>query len=441
MSTETQRPLSPIERWYWILDQVSPLNAIARVHIDGALDEASVSDAADALQARHPFLRVAVVADADGTDPRFVPSSGRLEVRTITGDAQAWEREVDTVELADGLDTVTGPLGRILHVDNGNGSHDLVLIASHIVADGATMLTLLRDLVVYAEATQRGEPPVIESLRSLEAPETGLPKAFRGMLGAVRSMKVALAEEVAIARARPKRLTAERDVEPTARRTRLIRRELDGAELAQLTAACKKAGVSVHGALSAALALAVGDELTPGQSGKVMIGSPVDFRDDLQPPVGRHEAGAYVCAVPSVLKYGPAEDLWAIAASTNAELRKRVEKDHHFALVSMLRLLTPKSLARSARTLRMVDQRGPGNICLSNLGRYEFPESLGEWTMSGTQLVAGISVSGFFVGVVNSSHGRLFWNFTYIEDIVSAERANRIVDATLHHVRSTLVGA
>ena len=35
MRTEVRRPRCPVERWYWIADQVSLLNVIARVRLTG----------------------------------------------------------------------------------------------------------------------------------------------------------------------------------------------------------------------------------------------------------------------------------------------------------------------------------------------------------------------------------------------------------------------
>ena len=35
MRTEVRRPRCPVERWYWIADQVSPLNVTARVRLTG----------------------------------------------------------------------------------------------------------------------------------------------------------------------------------------------------------------------------------------------------------------------------------------------------------------------------------------------------------------------------------------------------------------------
>jgi hypothetical protein len=49
MRTEVRRPLSPVERWFWIADQVSPLNVIARVriHPDAAVSHRSAQSVPD----------------------------------------------------------------------------------------------------------------------------------------------------------------------------------------------------------------------------------------------------------------------------------------------------------------------------------------------------------------------------------------------------------
>jgi hypothetical protein len=83
MRTEVRRPLSPVERWYWIADQVPPLNAIACVHLTGHVPAGVLDRAVADLPAEHPLLRVAVRANADGTNPVFAPSSQNTPVRTV----------------------------------------------------------------------------------------------------------------------------------------------------------------------------------------------------------------------------------------------------------------------------------------------------------------------------------------------------------------------
>ena len=148
--TEVRRPLSPVERWFWIADQVSPLNVIARVRLVGHLPEGVLGRAAAALAAEYPLLRVAIRADADGTNPAFVPSSQSIPVRTVRGDDMrmgASSRRART--------RVRRWIGAADHCcasstscwDSPEEAHDLVLTVSHVIADGTTALSLLRRLI------------------------------------------------------------------------------------------------------------------------------------------------------------------------------------------------------------------------------------------------------------------------------------------------------
>lgn len=69
---EIRRPLSAVERWYWLSDQFSALNVISRVRVHGRLSIDDLRRGLDALQARHPLLRARIEHDA-GLDPRWVP--------------------------------------------------------------------------------------------------------------------------------------------------------------------------------------------------------------------------------------------------------------------------------------------------------------------------------------------------------------------------------
>src|SRR3712207_5672123 len=109
--TEVNRPLSPVERWYWIADHFSPLNVIARVRVHGELSIPGLQAALDTLQERHPLLRTTIVADDVGRNPTFVSGLvGPIPLRTAQSDQ--WEREVDEHEMNDRIDLRHGPLCR-----------------------------------------------------------------------------------------------------------------------------------------------------------------------------------------------------------------------------------------------------------------------------------------------------------------------------------------
>ncbi|MET7394198.1 hypothetical protein ABZS66_11960 [Dactylosporangium sp. NPDC005572] len=443
MSTEVRRPLSPMERWYWICDQISPLNVIARVRVAGAIPPEDLARAAGWLVREHPLLRVAVADEPDGTAPRFVAAPqtdlGIRTVRPESPDPARWEREVDEVELATSLDWRNGPLARIVDVAHPDGTHDLILTVSHVIADGTTALRLLQRLVELAADPPPAPPPSREALPS---PEALLPRRVNGLPRPVHMALAVLADGVLMGVARPRRLAPLTPVPPDRRQTRLVSRTLDPHRLRELVARCRQEGVTVHSALTAAIAFAVAG-VAIGRAGTVCVGAPVDFRAELVPPVGPHDAGAYVATVPSYVRVAPtgpqdAAALWTAARGVSRDLRRRRRFRQHLALVSMLRRMSPPSVLRSASAVRMIDRIGPGNVCLSNLGRFDFPDRIGAWDLTGAQFVAGISISGSLVASVNTSHAALHCNFTYIDGVVTRERAGRIADEAVRTLLSSL---
>ncbi len=78
--TEINRPLSAVERWYWLCDQFSTLNVISRVRVRGELRFAALRRGLNKLQARHPLLRARIEHD-DGLNPRWVPCARPIPLR------------------------------------------------------------------------------------------------------------------------------------------------------------------------------------------------------------------------------------------------------------------------------------------------------------------------------------------------------------------------
>jgi hypothetical protein len=106
-------------------------------------------------------------------------------------------------------------------------------------------------------------------------------------------------------------------------------------------------------------------------------------------------------------------------------------------LLWALRFICPPSLAKSAKAFGLIERNGPLNVGISNLGRYDFAERVGDWQLSGAQFISGVPPTGYFLAAVNTSHDELFWNFTYTDGVVSYTSARRFADGSL----ITLLGA
>ncbi|MFI5818157.1 short-chain dehydrogenase [Streptomyces rishiriensis] len=446
-AAEIARPLTPLERWYWICDQISPLNVIGHVRVRGRLSEEVLGQGLDALQARHPLLRAAIRAEADGSGAHFVPLTGQpIPLRTVSlpdGDEHPgephWQRELNEHEFSEPVDWATGPLARAVAISRSD-VHDLIITVPHCVADGTTVLSLLRQWLHLAARCETGEvrgDAELEPARALPGPEGLLPPEYRGMKGAAKVAAQLLSDQSAARRLKPSRLEPSRRVPFAQRATRLIHHELDGQDVEVLAQACKRERTTVHGMLAAAMVTAVAEDADTGP-GHLTIGSPITFRETLEPPVTDDELGTYVATVPSVVAYRPGQSLWPMARAISRDLARRRNRGEHLTAVAAMGFVAPKTVAKSNRFLRFMEEKGPITLCLSNLGRFDFPDRIGPWEVSDAEFVTGLSVNAYFVATVNTSHGRLAWNFTHVDQAVPRDRTARMADASVESVLAAL---
>ena len=91
-SAPLPRPLAPLERWHWTVDQVAPLHIIARVRVSGRIQVSALRAALDLLGHRHPLLRATIWSDR-GANPQFVADHRPIPLRLVRhGD---WVSEID----------------------------------------------------------------------------------------------------------------------------------------------------------------------------------------------------------------------------------------------------------------------------------------------------------------------------------------------------------
>jgi hypothetical protein len=421
------RELSPAERWYWIIDQLSTLNVSARVRVEGELSTEALRTALDALRARHPYLRLAIADEESG--PRFLSTDNPIPLREVHSDEvddTRWAREVDEREFAEPIDWRSGPLARAVVLRQPGQVSDLIISIPHCIADGTTALALLRQWVRLSatppapDSDPVGElvPSPVESLfqahhremsdMPAKEPEAGNESepAYDGQVG---------------------RFVPDRFVPFDQRRTRMLHRAIDGDALENLLHACRRRGVTMHGVLAAAMACAVARDAGAEPRTPFAVGSPVDFRAELTRPVAEDEVGCYVSAVHSVVAYQP-DDVWSMARFVNRDIAERRRRGEQYSVFGLLASGGPRGIADCEPLVRYIEEHGSFNFFVSNIGRFDFPDAAGGLRLSGAQFVGGISVVGYFASSVSTCHDQLSWNFTYIDDAVSRERAERVVD-------------
>ena len=428
------RRLSPLERWHWTADQVAPLHICSRARVTGRIEVAAIRAALDTLTRRHPVLRTVIVSDG-GATPRFVPTEACQIPLRLVGQG-SWLTEVDH-ELRARFEP-GGPLLRATLITVEPGVHDFVITSTYSVADCVSVVSLARQVLELAAGGALGGWSPETAMPS--GPEDLVPKKFRGIRGKERAGARFVADAAVQRRTSPMRLPAGARVAPAERFTRLVHRSIGGAEYRALLAECRDRRVLPESAIGAALATAAGADVGAVQA-TFAVGVSVPFRGHLAEPLDADTIGSYQAMLAIPVGCAQGESVWQVAEPFDTELRDRIARRDHLASLAMVGLLTPKTPANADGVVSVLDARGPGNICLTFLDVTDFPARIGELEISGVQFASGMSISGYLMLTAAVGREELSLNLGYVDGIVSADRAEALIENTAAALRKAASGA
>jgi 2-polyprenyl-6-methoxyphenol hydroxylase-like FAD-dependent oxidoreductase len=424
------RPLSPLERWHWTIDQAAPLHICSSVRINGRIDTAAIRHALDALPRRHPVLRAAIRSEA-GSNPRFVPADLRpIPLRLV--DDGSWQSEIDR-QLRDRFEPDT-PLLRATLIGVAPDVHDFVLTSTYSIADGVTLVSLTRQVLQLAAG---GAPDWSPEIATLPGPEHLVPRHFRGIQGKGRGVVRLAADAIRDCRRSPTRLSPEIVVPAEERVTRVAHRTVDGAEFRTLQSECRRRYLRCESVVGAALAMAAGADIGAVEA-NLTIGVSVPFRDHLAEPLGAETVGSFQALLTVPADHRPGQTLWQAAQSFDARLRNGIRRRHHLAALGTLGLLTPKTPAKADGVVTLLDSRGPGNVCMTLFDLTDFPTHIGDWELSAVQLVSGISISGYAMLTAATGPDELALNLGYVDGIIAPGRAETLIENTTAALRKAV---
>lgn len=182
-SAGTVSPLSETQRYFLevIVDEgfdPSWQHICLAIRLTGSLDRARVQDVAARLAQRHPVLCTRLTY-RDG-EPCLAPCADPTTGCEVTVLQDATERELDLFASgrADApFDLLSGPLWRLIAVSDGTHRTILAFVSHHLVGDGISAWTLVRDFgALYFGGELTPAPPsyaefVAEEAALLHGPE------------------------------------------------------------------------------------------------------------------------------------------------------------------------------------------------------------------------------------------------------------------------------
>jgi NRPS condensation-like uncharacterized protein len=399
------RQLGTSERTIWLYDRVRPVHFTLTANIIGKVRLERLEQALAQVQQRHPLLNVKIALDRTEI-PWFITETQIIPIRLVKRQSpQQWQQEVER-ELTNPFDWNQAPLIRVVFIQ-GDDVSDLIVTCHHAIADGMSVVFLLRDILQALESPDRTRSaPPRRSLPVLspQPPYEQLVPQFAQKLPAL-----SFEPSLATIETQPKL--------PANSRPRLQAWSLSTAETSEIVNACKQAQTSVHAAICAAFLLAIAKQRSVQsnleQSTSLNCLSPINVRRFL--PVIEEDFGHYLTYALTTDRIAPNLSVWELAQSIKTQLDQKINSEQIFADLPNSEAFisthpSPDDAVTAIETAYIKD------ITVSNLGRLTIPQQYGE-----LQLAAVYSPSIFdrfdldlVVGVMTLGD-RMFFSLTYSE--------------------------
>ena len=436
-----ERPLSDMERAFWLLDRGTSFNGVQVVTLRGPIDDQLLKVALKRLQQRHPLLRVRVVGD--DKNPSFTDEdAGPIPLWVVRRQSDThWQKLVET-ELNHRFAPSADSLTRCVLV-LGPVRSELIFAHHHVTADALSLVFAVRDLLTdMAQLAQGQAASAVESLPLRPPLSRLLPASARG-LSRFRHMTAFFNKHILLRPLRrARKLPLENAVPPRERSNRILHRSLNPEQTHRLAELAKQEGTTVHAALCSALLLSVAatayqEEVAQEKRTTVGCFSAVSLRQQLEPSVGE-EMGLYISQVTTFHQVVPMPSLWQLAREVKEQLSETLDNGEQYLTMPLIGMFIPPGRDPGPRFIRTFDGGSPAAIGVTNIARLPIPSDYGALQIENYQIAVGLSVVGQLLGAVTTFAGTLNLNLIYVEPLVSTARATQILDGAMRHLDQAL---
>ncbi|HSZ35486.1 MAG TPA: hypothetical protein VK773_00225 [Acidimicrobiales bacterium] len=363
------RALDPVERYFWLLTEISDPRGVLFAYVDRTLDEAQLAGALRALQRRHPLLNVRIeVVDGELV---FVRVPGEIPITVLPRGAgePVPVAQVQAMPFA----PAPHPLVRCIYAptESGDGSA-LFVVVHHAFLDANTTRILLQNLV---RVLDRGED-VLGASDAVPAPmHSRYPEALRKPRAALDVLEAIRAER-------------EGQPEPSTfpfhhrlAQARVARNDLlivGGDALTDLLARAKSVGSSVTG-LIGAIVLQAGAALfdddpddadADAHSRMLCLASATDLRPRVEPPLPPDEVAVAIgmLCTPYLVSASTQDSL---GRTITDQIVREVERGESHLFYRFARVASYPPTEAGLESFGQWIDGSPQNITVSSLGRID----------------------------------------------------------------------
>ena len=437
------RPLSDIEKAFWMVDQEVRQNFVIVAHLShesGPLEGPLLRKALDLVQMRYPPLKWKI---KEGEVPEFISDNVPpipMHIIERKGDDQ-WieecEKEMDKV-----FPFTKGPLLRVVLLASQKKS-DLLVTFCHIASDGISGIIVMKKLLSILGKLLRGETVAPEP--PLPVPPSSVDVLRKKLESNTRAPDTT--DSADHDGQQSVELPPDEDVPPEKRTTRIIHRIISSTETKKLVSRCKTENTSVNAALYTAFLQTVVEqvrksvELNVDKKNPLMISAitPVNIRHLLD-NAAKENIGYYISFAIHKQLVHENESFWNAARNIRAIIQEEIDSGRHIeAILGIGEEL--KKFSIPIDLVRAIHYSNPP-VAITNLGTLDIPGKYGDLTLEGINACGAIhfdTKSGFAI-LALTFNGCFNLNFLYAEPYISKRRAELMAESTMKRLRKAIRG-
>ena len=440
-----KRELSDIEYFQWIIGQ--PYNIVMAIRFRGDLPLDRLREGLDKAQQRHPLLQVTTVLDEQGRPCFTSDGVGKIPIKVLTreGDDHALrivEQEFAAKFSMDIPQITSLPLMRVTLLTGTTPStekHDIIFCTQHTIADGMSMVFLIRDLIQFISIPN--QPIVLLDALTGNADllppkiRKKMPRTMRKFNISFWVLKVRYWLKFRKSWKTPNIRDGGKEPEilkktPPEQFFKLYSWTLTPTETSELLFRCKQERVSVHAALC-----------TTFLPNFPTINSPVNMRTRFARPVGE-SFGFLASSATITMKYKPKLGFWINARKLHHKLLLQLREKKVFSIYKIFSKVVPRAKIQEMGSIyaNLMGLRLP--FTLTNIGSLDnlgIPLSIGNLTIE--DFFGGVSGIGnvLLVFTINQSmHFHLQYTTPDTKDAEAYGWANDAMDLLKASIKTSL---
>lgn len=347
MTHQQNRTLGAFEKTFWLLDQIDSKDFALGAEIEGTAPVEAWQQALVKVQERHPNLAVRVIMDKFSRPILETIDNVEIPFRVVHADNDyRWTQEVEK-ELPIRFDTEKAPLIRIVVVQKPTSSV-LIVVSSHIIADGTAVSYLIRD--------------ILQAVTGKELAQMELQKSNDETLGFPEDLPKDSADQLPIS-----------DNESKLFEPKLSTIRFSEEITQKIIERARKEQTTVHGALCAAVLTASREMRKAWADKKIEMITPICSRKALHLD---DNFGLNITTHPVYFEGDQHLSFWEVARMAKEGLAGTDTAEHVKNYLAFFRELTFDS-ANIAQMLDVLKQAFNQEIMVTNLGRLKYATDFG----------------------------------------------------------------